>query len=155
MTDTSRLAMLVMPALLPDTQRRVRQQVRTSQVVGDDGNVLPESLSTVTAIIPERWFFAGTPTTGTNKGGEYRLAQAATSLVIDARVKTAPTGGEFQADVLVSGVVIDNVSIAAGEFSGTSVMNTSLPAGGVLTVNLVSVNGAADATVSIYYRPRL
>lgn len=155
MTDTSRLALMLMPTLLPETQRRVRQESRTNRVVGSDGNVLPESLQTVTPILTRDWWLPGSLSTGTNQGAEYRLPQGGTAVTIHARVKTAPSGGEFQADVLASGVVIDNVSIAAGETTGTSVMNTAVPAGGVLTLNLVAVNGAEDATVSLYYRPAL
>jgi hypothetical protein len=155
MTDTDRLIHMTSSAFDRVAQAQVRRQARMDQVVGADGNVLPESLTTTTPLLSRDWWLSGAVTTGTNKGAEYRLPQAGTAVTIHARVKTAPSGGEFQADVLVSGVVIDNVSIAAGDYTGTSAMNVALPAGGVLTVNIIAANSAADATISLYYRPTL
>lgn len=125
------------------------QHVRaTRHAVDDDGGVAPEALRQALPWQPRDFSVSGAVSTGVDVAQQYRVRQPMKIVYLDAAVKTAPSGG-----ALVMSVAGENISIAAGQTTGTSPANRAIPAGTLLALTVSNASGAADLTVTVWLVP--
>ena len=135
-------------AVLPDDE--VQQQQANRQAIARDGRIQRQAIQNAIPWQRVSWYLA-TPTTGSNVDAEFPMPQGARISQVVIRAKTPAGGGPFQ-------IQIDKGSgspIAAGLQAGMSSVSISTndrcDPGSVLRLNVLSVNGAAGVTVTVFY----
>jgi hypothetical protein len=118
------------------------------------GKVRPDALSSA-LLLARDVTVGGTASTGTAVAAPLRMPQAARVVRLYADARTAPSVGEYTADLYANGGYVASVSIASGLTAGVS--SVSLPealveSGALLTWNVTAASGAANVTLSIIYR---
>ena len=147
---------------LRDAAREMARAVRTSDERQKDaavfsafdasGRLKQNALTTVLPWQARDFHIAGAVTTGANVTEQLRIRQASRIVYLDAIAKTAPAGGPLIV-IVEGGATNENVSIAAGQTSGTSATNIAVSAGALLTLNVTAANGAADVTITVWLTP--
>lgn len=150
-----RLVAILTPALRSIRPDSEMAGVRALQVaIRPDGRIDPAAIADVLPWQPRDFWVSGTASVASNVAQMFRVRQHSRLVYLDARAKTAPSGGEWQGVVgITGGGVGENVSIVAGETSGSSVANLSIPAGSLLQLDVVAANSAANVTVTAWLVP--
>lgn len=148
-----RLVDILRPAVTGIRPAAEMAQVRSLQAAVDgSGHIKPSALTTALPWLARDFHIAGTVATGANVTEQLRVRQASRIVYLDAIAKTAPSTGPLIV-VVEGGATDENVSIAAGQTSGTSATSITVAAGSLLTLNVTAANGAADVTVTVWLVP--
>lgn len=141
----------VAEAILPDEEMALLDAVRG--VVRHDVTLRPEVVGQA-APQTETLLILGTASTGTNVGTAFRLPANAKITRLDADAHTAPSGGEFTAELTADGGAIDDakVTIQPGITTGGSNVGTVVSGGVWLRLDCTADNGAADISITVTYR---
>lgn len=131
--------------------REQRKLANMSSSFHGDGRIREDALAASLPAYIFSWYLSGTPSTGTNVAEEYDLSSRVKVGTLRARVKTAPTTNEFTVRLTANGAEVETVSIGIGQTSARSPINTTFDAGTVLRIDVLTVGGAANATVSVGY----
>lgn len=135
-------------ALRPDETLDAEQAARAA--ISKDGTVYPEAVAAALGWHRVDWYFA-TLSVGSRRDAEFVLPQGATVRRVEARAKTVPTSSELIADIVTSAGAVSRVSIPRGQARAANNESIAIPAGAVLTLNVVSSGGAAGVTISVFY----
>ena len=133
----------------PEEKRHLRATLRA---VDESGDVAREALRQALPWQARDFHIAGAVIAGSNVTEELRVRQASRIVYLDALAKTAPAPGPLTIWV-DGGAASENVSIAAGQSSGTSSANIAVAAGAVLRLNVTAANGAEGVTVTVWLVP--
>lgn len=141
----------VAAAILPDEELELLDAVRA--VVREDRTLRAEVVGRA-APQTETLRITGTASTGTNVGTSARLPADVVISRIDADAKTAPSGGEFTAELTADGGAIDgaSVTIQPGQTTGGSNVNTAVAGGVWLRLDCTAANSAANISITVTYR---
>lgn len=130
---------------------RIARDKKVDAAFDNQGNLRAAAVGA--AVLLTRDFeITGTATTGTSGTVPRRMPQSGRAVRLDASAGTAPSGGEFTAQLYANGSLVGSVSISNGETAGGSNLNATISAGAVLTWNVTTANGAADVGLSLVYR---
>lgn len=154
MSDRQRLRDIMRPSveavINPRTQRRV---ATISTAFDHTGNLKPEAFP-AEFVLTRDFSIIGTASTGAGGVTPKRMPQTGRVVRLYANAGTAPSGGEFTAQLYADGDHVASVSISNGQTSGvTPDVNETIPAGSTLTWNVTTANGAANVELSLVYRP--
>lgn len=138
-------------ALYPDDV--LRQERAVAGALNADGTVRTDA---ITAALPWQridFHVSGPVILGTSPGGIYELPQGGIIHRVSAHARIAPSSGPCTYRLLVNGVATDySASIQEGstkEISGG--VHIVVPAGGIVTMNVMADGAAEGLTVSVFY----
>jgi hypothetical protein len=141
-------------SLRPDSEMEAARAMVGA--INRDGTINPLAIFNVLPWQPRDFYVTGTAAIAANVGPMLRIRQESRLVYIDAYAKTAPSGGEWQGVIAVTGASdLENIAISSGETAGTSPSNVIIPAGSLLQLNCIAANSAANVTVTIWTVPVL
>ena len=137
--------------LVPEEELEIINAARA--VIRGDATLRSEVVGQA-LLLPLTFRISGTAAVGTNVAEMIRLPQNATISRVDADAKTAPSGGEFTAQLTADGAAVSgaSVSIVAGQTSGGSNVGTAVSAGARLSLDVYAANLAANISITVTLR---
>lgn len=140
----------VAEALLPDDV--LAQERAVNGAIGRDATVRADALLPSLPWQRVDFQLTGAVSVGASVGGIFDMPQGGTIERVVARARLAPSTGPFTAHLAVNGTVREALSIRSGAHKVATGASIAMPPGSELTLNVTSDGGAANVTVSVFYR---
>lgn len=149
------LVQLLTPAVRsqrPDAEMAFWRALQS--VINPDGTVNQQAILSILPWQPRDFWVPGVAAIAADVAQNHRVRQPSRLVYLDAVAKVAPSGGEWQGIVQISGASTEeNVTISAGQTTGQSVTSLTIPAGSLLQLNVIAANDAEDVSVTAWLVP--